>query len=155
MLHMRFESRGYMTSAVGTLLFTMTQQKMSLAVAWGVAYLGEEAPCGELSESIWRIRCHQFLRGRTLYQHVLDFCEQCIGTYWYMSRTFLLLKIFSGLQSEFCRCLASFGTTEEIKKRNQGALLGLLWSEPVIELNRLKFWGFFQRQLLAAILLYA
>lgn len=33
---------GYMTCAVGTLLFTMTQQKMSLAVAWGVAYLGEE-----------------------------------------------------------------------------------------------------------------
>ena len=32
-----------MTCAVGTLLFTMTSEKMSLAVAWGVAYLGEEA----------------------------------------------------------------------------------------------------------------
>ena len=41
-----------MTCAAGTLLFTMTQQKMSLAVAWGVAYLGEEACCGVLSEFI-------------------------------------------------------------------------------------------------------
>ena len=37
-----FSVRGYMTCAVGTLLFTMTSEKMSLAVAWGVAYLGEE-----------------------------------------------------------------------------------------------------------------
>eukprot|EP00434_Breviolum_minutum_P013417 symbB.v1.2.011824.t1/scaffold804.1/size161093/1 len=33
---------GYMTCAVGTFLFTITELKMSLAVAWGVASLGEE-----------------------------------------------------------------------------------------------------------------
>ena len=32
-----------MTCAVGTFLFTITELKMSLAVAWGVASLGEEA----------------------------------------------------------------------------------------------------------------
>ena len=32
-----------MTCAVGTFLFIITELKMSLAVAWGVASLGEEA----------------------------------------------------------------------------------------------------------------
>ena len=68
-----------------------------------------------------------------------------IGTIWYMPRTFLLLKIFSGLESEFCRCLPSFGTTEGIKKGNQEALLRLCDLNRSLNSTDSEFWDFFQQ----------